>query len=477
MMSIHSMLGFLAFGIDQVQSAESLAEATAMLSVSRVDRADPFTDPPILASWVEVAPAHKCNGRWQNYEKAASQYDCEQIAISWPAAGMPGRPFYQYNSGKGLCATCEDVLSLKENNKDWQVYRNPALWPLKSMGQQCTGKKKRKQPDAWSQMECQLAADTLGHPYYQWNANKKTCSTAAKCKEEAASSNLGTYYKDLVLDHAHTDTRAHTCTQWNFAASLDPSLDKSFGPIVDPSYTLTKFEVQEPGGADRAHLNSKNGTCVLSFQNTDTTFADFTSDWANNANYAPVKKWGFDGLHSGLVTELEGLIGLMDFNAMHTECSVSLSVTGWSLGGSLAQLFAVLMNAAHNPLHSDLRVASVYSFGAFAPMSSDMRNDQAADGCFAGNQYYAAMDDGTGGYAADVIYNEKSGSKVHSFPHSNKVFILPTGQQIAFPCGTPLPDGYDLFAALNPTGGADWSAYLQAHGSYPFLLGCLQMPN
>jgi len=465
------MLGFCVFASEQVRSEESSVEATAMLSVSRVA---PYTDPPVMANWVEV-DAHRCSNQEFRNQQAATQYDCEQIAISAKL------PFYQYNSKKGLCATCPDGMSLTDNivHVAWQVYRNPALWPLKSMGQKCTGKKKSKQPAALSQIECQLAADSQGHPYYQWNANKNHCSTAKKCSDEAASSSFGTYYRDLVLDQPDA---SNPCLSWNFAASMDPALvGTAIGPVLDPSYKLTKFEIQEPGGADRAHLYSKNGICWLSFQNTDTTFANAASDWNNNMNWAPEKKWGFTGLHTGLVRELEGLIELMDFNAMHAECSDSLSVTGWSLGGSLAQLFAVVMNAAHNPLHSDLRVKSVHSFGAFAPMSDGndqaARNDQAADGCFAGNQYYVAYPSkATGGYAADVVYSKQTGSDLHSFPHSNKVFVMPDGSQQVFPCDTPLPQGVDLFLALNPTGGSDWSQYLQAHASYPVVLGCVAPP-
>jgi len=257
----------------------------------------------------------------------------------------------------------------------------------------------------------------------------------------------------------------------------DLSMD-AIQPPVDPTYTLTKFEIQESGGADRAFLYSNAGTCWLAFQNTDTSMAtDPASDWLNNMNPVYREQWGFTGLHSGLVTELEGLIGMMNFTAMHAECNVSLSVTGWSLGGALAQMFAVLMNAKHNPLHSDLKVNQVYSFGAYAPMvGSEATNDQAADGCFAGNQYFVAAEKREGAgvtYVADMVYNTQAGYPQHSFENSNRVFLLQDGTQVMFPCGTALPVGTDLFKLLNPSGGPDWSVYLQAHSSYPFVLGCL----
>jgi len=260
------------------------------------------------------------------------------------------------------------------------------------------------------------------------------------------------------------------CEPWNMCASMNPQVVAVFNPTVDPAYTLTKFEIEEAGGADRAFLYSNAGICWLAFQDTDTTFANFASDWGNNMNWAPVEKWGFTGLHAGLVNELEGLIGLMDFASMRDECSVSFSVAGYSLGGSLAQMFAVLINAAHDPLDADLRVDELYSFGAFAPMASEARNDKAADGCFAGAQYSVAFSTSTGGYAADVVYSTDVGGHVHSFGHSNKVFILPDGSQRVFPCDTPLPEGQDLFKDLLQ---GDWTPYLQAHASYPFLLGCV----
>jgi len=183
-MSKYSIIGVLAFGAKQVQSAA--AEAMAMLSVSRLEVAPPYTDPPMLGIWSKNGPGQRCSGQDFRNQDANSQYDCEQIAI---AAKLP---FYQYNERKGLCATCADDLSLKMNT-GWDVYRNPTLWPLRAMGQQCTGKRNKKQPTAKSQIECQLAAITLGHTYYQWNAFKEQCSTAKKCKDDGAPANVGTY--------------------------------------------------------------------------------------------------------------------------------------------------------------------------------------------------------------------------------------------------------------------------------------------
>jgi len=194
MISIHSLICFVGFGVGQVQSAE--IEAVALLSTSRVA---PYTDPPIMAMWTKSMSGSRCNGQdfgrtWVhenggimvNSVGVETQYACEQLAIAFK------KPFYQWNEKKLLCTTCKDTLSVSMNSA-WDIYRNPSLWPVKDIAKQCTGKKKNKRPSATSQIDCQDVAESEGVNFYQWNAQKLLCSVSKKCKAQPASANTFTY--------------------------------------------------------------------------------------------------------------------------------------------------------------------------------------------------------------------------------------------------------------------------------------------
>jgi len=466
MMSKYSIIGVLALGSKQVQSAAA-EESTAMLSVSRLEVALPYTDPPMVGIWSKNGPGQRCSGQDFRNQDANSQYDCEQIAI---AAKLP---FYQYNERRGLCATCADVLSLKMNT-GWDVYRNPTLWPLRAMGQQCTGKKNKKQPTAKSQIGCQLAAVTLGHTYYQWNAFKEQCSTAKKCKDDGAPANVGTYKLPNPNGEdgkeGTTDYALDSCLAWNMSVKIieDPRLLAD----LDSSYSITKYQLSEAAGFDgqggftgqgndKAWLFEKKGNCVMAFMGTDSL-----GDNANNYNFTLIDKWGLTGLHAGVVSELEGLVAQMDFEMIHKACPGKFSVTGLSLGGALAQLFAVLVTSEHDPLHADLRLHKLYTYGSYSALDVPASNAQAKDGCFEGSQYWYAQPN-VNGYAVDTVAFPGVGGAVHDPVRSNKALVFSTGQPpVEFPCGTDLPAVDDLVTAIG------YDQWLFFHTGYGFWLGC-----
>merc|ERR1719246_270986 len=79
----------------------------------------------------------------------ATRYDCELLAIA------AKHPFYQYNNFK-KCATTADCLAPVASS--YNVYRNDELWPLRSMGQKCSNKKKHQRSGINSQIGCQQKA-------------------------------------------------------------------------------------------------------------------------------------------------------------------------------------------------------------------------------------------------------------------------------------------------------------------------------
>jgi len=161
----------------------------------------PFTDPPMAGTWDAVGEGIRCNSQDFNNFAVDSRYTCEQRAIgAW-------YPFYQFklaaphrtlNGANGLCAICKDDLSYKhiKNDEAWTLYRDPALWQNWAGASQCTGKKKDRRDQnkvgayVQSQKACQSIAETLGHVYYQWNAQKQQCSTSYKCKFQDAADNM-----------------------------------------------------------------------------------------------------------------------------------------------------------------------------------------------------------------------------------------------------------------------------------------------
>jgi len=71
------------------------------------------------------------------------------------------------------------------------------------------------------------------------------------------------------------------------------------------------------------------------------------------------------------------------------ECTGYLDVSGHSLGGALAYVFAALANEAGQtePVFGRY-VDKVHGFAAIPAAGTSLRNGQSADGCFAGGMYY-----------------------------------------------------------------------------------------
>mmetsp|Transcript_130516 Transcript_130516/g.230671 ORF Transcript_130516/g.230671 Transcript_130516/m.230671 type:complete len:202 (-) Transcript_130516:220-825(-) len=193
-------------------------------------------------------------------------------------------------------------------------------------------------------------------------------------------------------------------------------------------------------------------------------------DLFNNINWAPIDKWGIQGVHAGAVAELEPLVNQFDFNQMKSVCGGSLIVTGHSLGGGLAQLFSLALNNEAFPLAAGLKVDFLYTFGAMAVIADAEANgnNKASDGCFAGTQYWYAEKYGTD-YVVDVAAWPMLGGQICHVPSkSTKVFVFSDSANETFPCGTPLPQSQSLFLFH----GSDLEQWAALHMGYHAYLGC-----
>merc|ERR1719272_448317 len=139
----------------------------------------------------------------------------------------------------------------------------------------------------------------------------------------------------------------------------------------------------------------------------------------------------------------------MDFAQIRTMCPGGLTVAGHSLGGGMAQLFAMLLTRHDDPLAANINLNKLYTFGSVLATSETFTNDQSADGCFPGAQIWVAMVLPPATYAVDVIAHPAiNPGGVHKPVKSNKVFVATTGQQTQFPCGVSLPDAVDLLSVV-----------------------------
>lgn len=109
--------------------------------------------------------------------------------------------------------------------------------------------------------------------------------------------------------------------------------------------------------------------------------------------------------------ELEGLFGKIrakhgSLASMFTDasCTGELYVTGFSMGGALAQIFSYMANLPSDPLKLHVNVAELYLFGSMPSAMTPLSNGQSADGCFKGTSYYNLVPAGVAaGYSAHTM--------------------------------------------------------------------------
>jgi len=138
---------------------------------------------------------------------------------------------------------------------------------------------------------------------------------------------------------------------------------------------------------DYCGLWSSGTECILNFKGSNTV-----NDFINDLQADRVSAWGLRDIHKGIKRELKGLLEKMDFELIRNTCKgKTLSVTGHSLGGGMAQLFAVLLNKKEDPLKAGIKVDYIFVFGAMPVAVQTLTNDATSNGEFKGFQFYNAM--------------------------------------------------------------------------------------
>lgn len=238
-----------------------------------------------------------------------------------------------------------------------------------------------------------------------------------------------------------------------------------------PGYKKVKSFIHRSSevDVDKAQLYKKGDDCWFAFMGTD----DWIVGDVGLYDVKPIEKWGIKGVHSGLVAELEPIVNQMNFSEIRSMCTGKVTSTGLSMGGALAQLFALVINQKHDPLHAGLNVDFLYTFAALQVADEVQSNPKTADGCFPGAQYWWAQKDGSD-YIVDAVarwgkgaFREKGFEHLHILK-SPKFFVFEDGSSESFPCGTPLPYK-SMRSAIDTLGMATWHA---KHGGYLQWLGC-----
>ena len=144
--------------------------------------------------------------------------------------------------------------------------------------------------------------------------------------------------------------------------------------LIEAGFTFVRgFNQSEDGDWDYMGWWERNGDCMFNFQGSDDA-----ADFVNNKNPVPMTWMGIEGVHTGLVAELEGLINQINWKAVTKKCTGSFTVVGHSLGGGLAQLLTLAMNRNDDPLETGgRRVDHIYTFGAMPVADDNQANDQA----------------------------------------------------------------------------------------------------
>lgn len=220
--------------------------------------------------------------------------------------------------------------------------------------------------------------------------------------------------------------------------------DAAASDLQDEGYTFVRgFNQSEGTDWDYMGWWEKDGNCMFTFQGSDDT-ADFDNNW----DPTPITKWGIEGIHQGLVKELDGLVSQVDFVAVNSMCTGSVTVAGHSLGGGLAQLFALAINGKSDPLNATVKIDTIYTFGAMSLGEENEANDQAADGCFGGQQYFNAQEDESG-ITVDIVTTNQTGGQFLEPIKSSKTLLFGPGKSQIYECGITIPkshgsSGFDL---------------------------------
>jgi len=229
---------------------------------------------------------------------------------------------------------------------------------------------------------------------------------------------------------------------------------------------------------DYMGLWEKYGHCMFTFQGSDDN-----GDFANNWDPTPISKWGIDGVHQGLVNELEPLVNQIDFSAVNAKCTKLVSSVGHSLGGGLAQLFALAINDKSDALNANLTIDKVWTLGAMTVAVANEANDatypeypNVQPGCFRGHQFWNARD-GESGTEVDILRSASTGGKDLEPIKTAKTLLFAPNRKKTYTCGKTIEkdlgsSGFDLHAIelyeynMGCISWIEFKAYMDAMGAH-----------
>jgi len=220
---------------------------------------------------------------------------------------------------------------------------------------------------------------------------------------------------------------------------------------------LGKYTVDPWWTKDEADLWERSGECILAFRGSD----DLNDVWNDLVNVFPESYHGVEAM-GGVKSELEHLLGELHSKGarelVSKSCDKGFVAAGHSLGGALAQLFAVLVNKNDNPLEWNRKVDAVYPIGSMpVGHKTVLTNDQSPDGTFKGTNLFNSL-----------WHPEESRMLVVDFTHSlpssdfkhikmkHEFFMTSGGDRIIVPASEQIPADITLQGAREYFGIAVW---------------------
>ena len=163
-----------------------------------------------------------------------------------------------------------------------------------------------------------------------------------------------------------------------------------------------KFSVVHPasGGVndtDNAFFWRSGDDCLLSIHGMDRS-EFYNYQFVYSAQSKPFHGVSA-GLSQGLIDELDVFLDHISdkygsLAAWTATCPGDLYLAGHSMGAGIAAVLGYMANLKSDPLGLKKPVTELYLFAAMPPATTELTNEQSADGCFAGSNYYTRTLDG-----------------------------------------------------------------------------------
>lgn len=190
---------------------------------------------------------------------------------------------------------------------------------------------------------------------------------------------------------------------------------------------------------DYSELWVRESECIMAFRGADSK--------VDVKNYNMLGKGGarYHGvaLNHGIRDEWKAMVAKLRqakaFADIRLACPKLISVVGHSLGGAMAQMFALMANMVGDPEGMGLTVGNIFAFGA-PPIGSvkgkEPVNGKTFNGCFGGGLYANVNDNGAGKTEIDPVFTLGTTAK-HGYRHVKmaKVIVWSSSRKMTYKCG------------------------------------------